>query len=301
MELRSYPSIYALGHRAITTLFDTPVIIQEKVDGSQFSFGLRDGEVFFRSKGAEIYEANPEPLFKLAVNNVLAVKHQLTEGRTYRGEFLAKPKHNTLKYGRAPSNNIVLFDIDVGDEDPMDYESVAVEAEYLGFDVVPRFFEGTWSRGADGLRELLETDSFLGGSKVEGVVVKSFDQYGLDKKRLMGKYVSEAFKEVHGKEWKKANPGQSDIVTSIIERNRTDARWHKSMQHLRDAGQLTDSPRDIPFLMRETAQDVLKEEREAIMEDLWKWAWPKISRGLTAGMAEWYKDRLLEAQFEEEV
>jgi ATP-dependent RNA circularization protein (DNA/RNA ligase family) len=36
----SYPSIYALGHRAIRELFDGPVVVEEKIDGSQFSFGV---------------------------------------------------------------------------------------------------------------------------------------------------------------------------------------------------------------------------------------------------------------------
>jgi hypothetical protein len=48
----SYPSIYNLGHRALTDLFSGGlVLVQEKVDGSQFSFGLIDGVVRFRSKG----------------------------------------------------------------------------------------------------------------------------------------------------------------------------------------------------------------------------------------------------------
>jgi hypothetical protein len=35
----SYSSIYALGHKALAELFMEPVLIEEKVDGSQFSFG----------------------------------------------------------------------------------------------------------------------------------------------------------------------------------------------------------------------------------------------------------------------
>ena len=300
-KLRSYPSIYNMGHRALTTLFDKPVIIQEKVDGSQFSFGIEDGELFMRSKGAEVFAANPEALFKLAVDAVVGVRARLHEGWVYRGEYLSKPKHNTLKYDTIPGNNIVLFDIDIGEENPMAYGDVAIQAQYLGFDVVPRFFEGMWTGGADGLREYLETESFLGGCKVEGIVIKSFDQFGPDNKRLMGKFVSEAFKETHTKEWKKSNPKQNDIIINLIERNTTDARWAKAVQHLREAGQLEDSPKDIPLLMKEVGLDILKESKDDIMEDLWKWAWPQLQRGVTKGLPEWYKQRLLDAQFEQEV
>lgn len=49
--INSYPSIYSLGHRYISELFSGPVVIQEKIDGSQFSFGNLNGKLFCRSKG----------------------------------------------------------------------------------------------------------------------------------------------------------------------------------------------------------------------------------------------------------
>ena len=36
----SYPSIFNLGHKAIQNLLTVDVNVEEKVDGSQFSFGL---------------------------------------------------------------------------------------------------------------------------------------------------------------------------------------------------------------------------------------------------------------------
>jgi len=33
--------------------------------------------------------------------------------------------------------------------------------------------------------------------------------------------------------------------------------------------------------------------------NIWKWAWPKISRKIGAGFPEWYKQQLLEKQFAE--
>ena len=51
--LHSYPSIFNLGHRAVAGLLGGPVIVEEKIDGSQFSFGVTvDGEIVTRSKGA---------------------------------------------------------------------------------------------------------------------------------------------------------------------------------------------------------------------------------------------------------
>jgi hypothetical protein len=51
----SYPSIYNLGHRALQDLLTVSVNVEEKVDGSQFSFGItEEGEIKLRSKGAVI-------------------------------------------------------------------------------------------------------------------------------------------------------------------------------------------------------------------------------------------------------
>lgn len=33
----SYPKIYAVGHREVRDIFRFPVLVQEKIDGSQFS------------------------------------------------------------------------------------------------------------------------------------------------------------------------------------------------------------------------------------------------------------------------
>ena len=45
MRLLSYPKVYNLGHKAITDLLLDPIIVEEKVDGSQFSFGMIDGQL----------------------------------------------------------------------------------------------------------------------------------------------------------------------------------------------------------------------------------------------------------------
>src|SRR5437899_3064493 len=103
----SYPNVYALGHRYVTDLLLDDVIVQEKIDGSQFSFGKYtdlEGKDWMRmrSKGAEINVLAPEKMFIKAVDYVYSIFDSLTPGWTYRGEYLAKPKHNALAYDRVP-------------------------------------------------------------------------------------------------------------------------------------------------------------------------------------------------------
>ena len=116
----SYPSVYALGHMAISELLLDPVIVEEKVDGSQFSFGRFDGDLKLRSKGKDIIPDAPEKMFQKAVDTVMAL--DLVDGLTYRGEYLSKPKHNALAYERVPKGNVIIFDINTAEEKYLLYE-----------------------------------------------------------------------------------------------------------------------------------------------------------------------------------
>lgn len=298
----SYPSIYALGHRYIADLLLDPVLVEEKVDGSQFSFGVfqwgeQPPQLKARSKGAELNIIAPDNMFKRGVEFVQSIQDQLHVGWTYRAEYLMKPKHNALAYERTPQNHIIIFDINTGHEQYMPYEEKVAEAARLGLEVVPKMYEGIIA-DITHFRALLDTTSCLGGQKIEGVVIKNYARYGLDKKVLLGKFVSEAFKEVHAREWKAANPTQNDVVERLIESLKTPARWQKAVQHLRERGLLEDSPRDIGFLMKEVPLDIEKEEVEFIKTKLYEWAWPHIRRGVTGGLPEWYKEELVKKQFE---
>lgn len=298
----SYPKIFALGHRALAELLLDPVIVEEKVDGSQFSFGKfqqEDGTIEFkaRSKGAILNIYAPEQMFKKAVEVAQAL--DLKIGWTYRAEYLAKKKHNTLCYDRIPKDNIIIFDINPGDEEYLTYEEKLAEAQRLGLECVPILFQGIIT-DPQMFRDLLETPSVLGGQKVEGVVVKNYKRFGEDKKALLGKFVSEEFKESHGKEWKDSNPTQGDVVELLKQKFKTAARWSKAVQHLKEAGKLDGSPRDIGNLIKEVQSDVEIECIDEIKETLYKWALPHLKRGLSAGLAEWYKEKLLEQQFENE-
>ena len=291
----SYPSIYALGHRYVSELLLDPVLVQEKVDGSQFSFGLFADGYRCRSKGAQINVLAPDKMFSKGVQQVMALP--LREGWTYRGEYLAKPKHNALAYERVPAGNVILFDISTGHEEYASLGVVQEEAARLGLEVVPTLHEGMVT-DIQMFRELLARNSVLGGQKIEGVVVKNYARFGVDKHVLMGKFVSEAFKEVHAKVWKMENPGAGDIVQQLGEKYHSAARWGKAVQHLREAGKLDGSPKDIGLLFAEVPEDIKKECEEEIKEVLFAWAWPKVRRAVTAGLPEWYKDKLLEQQFE---
>lgn len=299
----SYPKVYALGHRALQDLLLDDVLVEEKIDGSQFSFGKftdpESGTEYLRcrSKGAQLNVEAPDNMFKNAVATAQELFPKLHNGWTYRAEYLQKPKHNVLAYDRIPNKHLILFDINTGNEAYLDRAAKIEEADRLDLECVPDMH---WGRIEDlqFFRTLLDRESCLGGQKVEGVVVKNYARFGIDKKVLMGKFVSELYKEVHAGEWRKANPTHSDILEVLVAKYKTPARWQKAIQHLRDAGQLEDSPRDIGKIIGAAAKDIEEECRDEIKEQLFKWAWPKMHRGVIHGLPEWYKERLLERQFE---
>lgn len=298
-------SIFHVGHRAAKPLFEQPVLIQEKVDGSFFAFGYYPGEepeLKIRSKGAMMYVEAPERMFTEGAATVRRLYEAglLRPGWMYRGEYLKKPKHNALAYDRIPVGHIVLFDILTDEETYLPYGALALEAERVGLEVVPLLAYARIET-AEQLRRFLDTTSVLGGQKIEGVVIKPVQPiYGVDKKLLMAKFVSEAYKEVHALSWGAGNPTSGDILTRLAAAYGTQARWQKAVQHLRERGLIEDSPRDIGKILAEVWPDIASEESDAIKEALWKWAAPHLRRMVTRGMPEWYKEQLLKLAFERE-
>lgn len=298
-EIHSYSSPLNLGHAGLAEFWTgDPVLVQEKIDGSQISFRLEDGEVIFRSRGRMIEKSAPD-MFHLGVEAIEKIHAAigLRDGWTYRGEYLQKPKHNTISYARVPKNNVIIYDIDGGDQFYLPWEIVLDECENrLGIEAVPVYDVVTASPPLEYFDKLLERDSVLGGAKIEGVVLKNYLAYGRDKKVLMAKYVSSAFKEKHGKDWKDRHPSRQDVVELLIGEFATEARWQKAVQHLREAGAVEGSPKDIGLLLREVGTDILKDSEDEIKARLFKHFWPQIQRGITRGLPEWYKRKLAEEQ-----
>ena len=297
----SYSTIFSISHKAVQDLLKIPVIIEEKVDGSQISFGKdHNDQLFLRSRGMVMNIDAPEKMFNKAAETIKNIKDDLVPGWTYRGEYLAKPQHNTLAYSRVPKGNIIGFDIAQGEEDYVQHESRKLMFNDIGLESVPVIYEGNID-SLDQLQGLLDRESVLGGCKIEGIVIKAASRnlFGPDKKPIIAKLVSAEFKEVHAKEWGAANPKSGDILMTLGTSYCTEARWMKAIQHLREIGKLEESPRDIGILIKEIIEDVHSDSAEEIRQKLFKWAWPSISRMVTRGFPEWYKEKLTKENFKE--
>jgi len=295
----SYPKILTLGHPSLAGLLAGDVDIEEKIDGSQFSFGVFGGVLRCRSKNVEILAGSDPGMFAAAVTTARELAPVLMDGWTYRAEYLQKPKHNSIPYDRVPRKHLMLFDVAIGPEQYAPGGTVRAEAARLGIEAVPLIHSGRLD-SLDMLTEIVKRTSILGGAQIEGVVVKARMLFGRDGKPLFGKYVREDFKEQQRADWKKDNPSRGDVLEILIEQYRAPARWQKAAQRLRETGALEGSPRDIGPLLKSAQNDLAEECEAEIKEALWRWAKPHVLRGAIRGLPEWYKERLAAAQFEGE-
>src|SRR5579864_1542962 len=300
--ITAFPKIFAIGSRQTEKLFSGIVEITEKIDGSQIAFGNIDGELVMRSKGSLLYVDNPEKMFSIAID---IIKDKFDKGllplnSIHYGEYLRSERHNIIRYGRIPNNHIMLFGIYYKGLDIFsDYPGIEAHANNLGMETVPLLYRGKIT-SIDELKSNISRISVLGKEKIEGFVVKNYAESLLIGGQvipiLMGKFVSEDFKEVHKKEWKSenTNKGKWDIYKSQFCNT---ARWSKAIHYLRDCGQSEFSPKDIGKLIKRIQQDITEEEKENIKEWLFNEFGGELLREAIKGFPQWYKEYLLENSY----
>jgi RNA ligase len=304
MNLPSIPKIYALGQRHNVNIFEDLVQVQEKIDGSQFSFGAVDGKLECRSKGQTI-DPNDPGMFKLAVESAqrafaILLQHGTIkefEGGRFQCEFLAKPRHNLLAYSRVPAGNLVLFDVVNTKGEYASDDQRREFAKDLGLEAVKVFYTGFLPATThfQSFGEYFEKESQLGGVKIEGVVVKNYSKPHPESSSglapMTAKIVAPSFKEKRATV--PSNPGKAGAAKDIVEKLtnclRTEARWLKAIQHLREAGQLSNENKDIGPLCKEIQADIIAEETDWIKERLFEEFSKEILNGTVRGFAQFYQ------------
>lgn len=295
--MKSYNYIAALGAVGMERIFDGLVVIQEKVDGSQFRFGIdAEGDLRIASHKAEIVPDHAG-MFAKAVEHVLMMEDRVRcwpPETWFFCEYLQKPKHNALTYDRVPQNNLVLFDMFTG-RHFMNMAILADVAAVLHVDMIPVLYQGVADKAI--LDDLLKTESYLGGCLIEGVVVKNYGElvwFGGQPHYLYCKYVRQDFKEVNKENW--AKESGKNKLEEFMQSFRTEARWRKAIQHLAEDGRLEKDPRDIGNLMRAIHDDIVTEESDNIKDYLYQLYIKDVVRIAQRGVPEWYKEQLAKGE-----
>lgn len=302
-QIESYSSPVNLSVKEALNFFgEYPYIVQEKVDGSQFSFGVYNINDFLipacRSHGTQINIDQPPKIFAKAVETIKNIWGNLMIGWTYRGEVLDKPKHNKLQYNRVPTGNIILYDIDTGDQNYLQDDNFYQEVERIGLEAVPTLALRSGIPTQEDFDSWLDNESILGGTKIEGVVLKNYRTFDSHNKLLMVKYVSEMFREKANKEWK-GKSLSSEVVTTIVAEFGSQARWDKVIQHLAEEDILSYTPKDIGLVMKEFNADFERECVDEIKDRLWILLRKEIMHGVCGNLPDYYK-KFLQNKFYEE-
>lgn len=293
----AFPKISALGTKYVQDIFLDEVELTEKLDGSQLGFGKVNGELIIRSKGTIINQDSPDNLFKEGVATVQSIADRIPDNMFFYGEYFKKPRHNKVCYDRIPKHHIALFGaVELPDRFIDDHVILTECADKLDVEVVPLLFRGKVPN-QEFVLSFMDRVSALGGAKIEGIVIKNYHRSvmltpGVVLPIMAAKYVSEEFKEVHRGHWKNEET-KGGKLQQFYNQFRTPARWAKAVQHLKERGELTETPKDIRALFKEVSLDIEAEEKEYIMEQLYELHRKELLKVATQGLPEWYKQQIM--------
>jgi hypothetical protein len=240
-------------------------------------------------------------MFSLAVENANKFLDKLGKVESdiiFFAEYLSKPKHNTLAYNRVPKDNLILFDVFI-DGRYRDYEVVKEYAERMGMEIVPilDILDKPISSENDA-KKYFDTVSCLGGCKIEGVVIKSYDSKVYLRNKVypyMVKIVKPEYKELNRLNWKEnVQLSDKNVMNRIMSMFNLENIYQKAYLHARDNDEIKGTMSDLKYLFEYLNEDLEREYKEAVKEELWKYYEREIKRRLGKKLPEWYKEKLAE-------
>jgi len=282
--MKEYGKVRTFGTcRSHRLMIGKTVRIEEKIDGSQFSFMLDGDRVRCFSRSREIPDENPGQ-FGPAVAAVRARRDAMEPGWIYRGEVVTKLRHNVIPYDRTPKGFVMLWSVEK-DETVFDHNDLVWIAEQLDLETVPCLGRVESLTGLGDLEPFVEGPSVLGNHR-EGIVIKVGE--------LRAKIVGQKFRETAKVKGKKPKGTTADILYALGRAYAPEPRWDKALAHLRDEDKITGTPRDIGLIVREVQRDVREECGDEIRDQIFSALWPTVSKATVDGLALWYKAKLAE-------
>lgn len=302
-----YPKILHIGAPLVKTVFDNEVEISEKVDGSQCRIELTKEYVVVGSKNQGIAD---QGMFAIAHDQGKRIWEEtkwdaLGDDVTLFCEFLKSPKHNTILYDRVPKNNLYLFGAMING-DHMVTGSLIEMADVFGIDP-PNIIHNGHVESAEELKEFMTHQSYLGGSIVEGVVIKNYnrtyDPLMVHSQEFIGypmcaKYVREDFKAANMKQWNTVN--RRTGVDAVVDKFFVGDRFNKTVQHLNDEGKISYTKSDLKYLIPEFFNDLMDEKKEAIISMIMGDVFKTIKKRANGYVVKSWVDHLTERQFDHE-
>jgi len=288
---RSYPKIMALHKEEVEGILDTPVTVQEKIDGANVSIWLRDdGSIAYGSRTRELGEEDFNGFGTYVKEHEKELKaFFLTDpdARLY-GEWLVK---HTITYPDEAYKKMYLYDIyDDKRETYCLQETVEVIARRLGFEYPQIFFKNQMVT----LEQLVEVvgKSFIGVNG-EGVVIKNDHYKNKWGNHVYAKKVHEHFKESNAIVFG-GNNKHSDTYWEmyVVNKYATLGRLNKIIQKLEP--ELTEALdyKHIPQITGRAYYDLLTEEIWEIASKVITLDFKKLKNLCNKKFTQMFKDTL---------
>jgi len=269
MTFHKYIKIKPVGYEENVGIFSDPedeIVIEEKVDGGNFRFMVKDGNIIFGSRTQQLTsnegeETNVSKNFRRCVNFI-------------KDKFEAKPKkflEGSIYYGECMVKHSIGYDWEI-------------TPPFLGYDIfnltVESFIENKEElfESADlphvpiikkckakDIKELSETDvpksAFYPG-QAEGIVIKNYA------KQIFAKIVTEKFKEVNKETFGGSKKFAENDDAVLVAMYCTNPRIDKAIFKLVDDGQKLELPM-MKYLPIAVVNDIYEEHSFDICKSGW--------------------------------
>ena len=259
MKWKKYTKIKALGTEETDEIFDGLCVVQEKIDGGNFSFFVEDNELIVASRnmvmtGKIDYKGwKAIPVVTEAFEKCLKL---FNPSYLYIGESLQK---HTISYDSIPG----FVGYDIWNEDTesfLNWKDSKKEFESLGLEFIHVHFERNGSEITTEELEKCIKHSLYKEGDAEGIVIKNYSKLNKYSNPLFAKIVTDDFKEKNRAVFKGTNqPPKEDNSTILIASTySTEARIEKTIHKLVDEGHKLDMSM-IPVLFNTVAEDIFEE------------------------------------------
>lgn len=267
--MKKYPKIKEFGSEDISRLqADGSVFIEEKLDGANFRFEVKDDEFVFGSRNVEGLGNNKEQ-FKPAVtciedrvepNGVVQVMDEKFghHNFTFFGECMTR---HTLDYDWDKIDGIVMFDIYNEEEEKfITFVEKQDVFDKLGFDTAPLITIVDKVTRED----LTIPESEYRDGKAEGIVLKNYNTQEFSKKR------ADEFFEKNDNAFGKPKTRATNDSEKFVSKYVTNARIEKIIYKIRDEYNRDIEMKIIPQLMDTVYKDIWEEEWDEIIWNNWE-------------------------------
>lgn len=259
MKWKKYIKIRALGTDETEGIFEGTCVVQEKVDGANFSFYVENNKLLVASRNMVMVDKKNSGNWKAILPVTEAYnqhKDKFNPNYLYVGE---STQRHTISYTDIP--NFIGYDIwNDETESFLDWKEAKIEFESIGLSFIHVHFEREGSEiTIEELEECIKHSLYKEGD-AEGIVIKNYSKLNKYDNPLFAKIVTDSFKEQNRAVFKGTNQptkeGNSTII--IASTYSTEARIEKIIHKLVDEGNKLDMSM-IPVLFNAVAEDIFEE------------------------------------------